>query len=99
MSELSGLQKRVLLAALMNDGHIILWVLKNGRWNLPGFGEDVANAARTLEHAGLLVSRERLRQGGPSLPQARAPGSYVFELTENGWKEARRAAGREAQPA
>jgi hypothetical protein len=94
MSELSALQRRVLLSALSNQGHIILWVLGNGKWNLPGFSEDVGSAARALENAGFLVSRDRIRCG-PSLPQPRSAGSYVFELTENGWKEARAATGRD----
>lgn len=93
MGNVSDLQKRILLAALAGQGKLILWVLKDGRFNLPGFSGDVAHAVRSLENAGLLAPHDAQRRIA-SLPAERGPGSYVYELTAAGSKLAHQAAGR-----
>lgn len=93
MGNVTGLQKRILLAALSGQGRLILWVLKDGRFNLPGFSGDVADAVRSLESAGILAPHDALRRI-TSLPAERAPGSYVYELTESGWRAAHESVGR-----
>ncbi len=93
MKDLTPLQKRILLAALSGHGRIILWVLGNGRFNLPAFHEDVAPAVQGLEQAGLLAPHDAAGRI-TSAPKTRAPGSYVFELTEAGVKVAQKATGR-----
>ncbi len=90
---MTELQKRILRAALSGQGRLILWVLKDGRFNIPGFSGDVSNAVRSLESAGILAPHDAARRI-TSLPTGREPGSYVYELTESGKRSAREAVGR-----
>ena len=93
MGSLTALQKRILLAALLGEGRLILWVLKDGRFNIPGLSGDMANAVRALENAGILAPHDARRRI-TSLPAEREPGSYVYELTESGRRAAHEALGR-----
>ena len=93
MRDLTAIQKRVLVAAMVGQGKIILWALKSGRWVLPGFTEDVKNAVLTLERAGLLVPRDAAGRE-TVVRETLAPGSYVLELTESGWSAAQEVTGR-----
>jgi len=87
MNGLTELQRRILTAALVGQGRIMLWILKDGRHSLPGFSEDVGPAIKTLEGAGLLHC--------PQSPGAgRGPGSWVFRITDAGLRAAREFLGR-----
>ena len=91
--QLTDLQKRILTAALLLDGRLIVWVIAGGRVVSPRIQGDAADGLRALEGAGLLALDEIDRKQMRGLP-ARPVGSHVFHLTEAGERAARRAVGR-----
>lgn len=93
MGDLTDNEKRVLTAALVSEGRIILWVLGDGRFMRPSLPGDLKDAVQRLESAGLLVERGESGRRTGAQP-ARAVGSYVFELTAKGLEAAKEAAGR-----
>ena len=68
---LTDLQKRILTAALLLDGRLIVWVIAGGRVVIPRIQGDAADGLRALEGAGLLAQDEVDRKQTRSLP---APG-------------------------
>ena len=86
MDNLTEMQRRILVAAMVASGRLIFWVLSGGRFVIPGFTEDASDAVRTLRGAGLLtVGDSEARSGGDP-----AAGSHILKLTESGLAAARR---------
>lgn len=96
--QLTDLQKRILTAALLLDGRLIVWVIASGRVVIPRIQGDAADGLRALEGAGFLALDEIDRKQTRGLP-TRPVGSHVFHLTDAGKRAALRAVGRPEAPA
>jgi hypothetical protein len=80
MDNVTELQRRILVTAMVAGGRLIFWVLPGGRYSIPGFAEDAADAVRTLRGAGLVT----VSTSDAAARSELAPGSHILRLSEAG---------------